>query len=115
MTDIERVRAFVESRIREVYRRPLMFGRDAEGVECALRAYHDVWAEIVDPGANWFETWREVKARRDFGPLGAARYFRTQVPGGATATEAEAAVFVVDFWREVDEALGLKISNEERA
>ena len=51
----------------------------------------------------------ELALKRGQGALSPSAYFRSEVPGGDRATEAEAAAYVVAHWALVDEALGFVV------
>src|SRR5438067_1422314 len=107
MKTAEEVLAYVVDRIGHVYRRPLMYGDNADGVDLLLFAYHDLWAEIVGRQSDLGSARYELASKRGHCAMSPSTYFRREVPGGDRATEAEAAAYVVDYWALMDEALGL--------
>lgn len=101
----EEILEYVASRIGHVYRRPLMYGGTADGVDVVLRTLHDLYAQIVDRHDDL------IPPREDLvpgvGSAGFAFHYRQRLHAGRTVPEPEAAAYVVEQWQRIDERLGV--------
>lgn len=95
---------FVEKRIRHIYRRPLMYGGTAEGVDLLLHYYHELWAEI-NQREDDFEKATSVQRSKDgCGSLGFTFHYRRNRPD---AQDEETVKYVVEQWQMISAMLSL--------
>jgi hypothetical protein len=105
----EEILADIVDLIGQIYRRPLMYGGSATGVEAALWVCHTIWADALDRGPEFFEARRAITGALNAGAMNFETYFRHHNPGADKATEGEVASYVVARWKDVDAALGLNV------
>ena len=106
----DRIIKFIEEKIHQIYRRPLMFGGSASGTNLLLFAYFEVWA-INFGKLQEFKTSRE-NLLKDLN-CGAADFstkFRKDHP---TASEKDIAIIIVEHWKKIGNDIGLSIPTIE--
>ena len=90
-----------------VYDRPLMFGGDANGVECVLWTYHRLLAEIVERNDE-YESIRDTQHSECGCQANSfSGHFRANIRKGCS--EIEAVRYSVEQWQAIDKKLGLVI------
>lgn len=106
MKSMEEIFDILALRLGDLFQRPLMHGGSPEGVELLLHNYHSLWAEIVDRGDEFLQTWHAVTAEQD---CGAASFSTHYVRSHPHASEQEVVSYVLEQWHDIGLRLTIPI------
>jgi hypothetical protein len=107
MNEQRDVEAFVLQIMRNMYKRPYMYGNEASAIMAQLLAYHGVVAFVRGQSNDLADAAQAIRERENCGPYNILDHYRNVRT--EAFSEGDAIDYVISYWQEIDQTLGFPV------